>query len=203
MNVSDGLQGNEFNIRCGYKTESGEILFGGNNGFNILGTGNLEENLYVPPVIITDLKIFNKTVPIGGKNSVLQNHISETNKMTLSYNDAVISFEFAALNYISPEKNQFAYYMEGFEQEWNYVGSKRSATYTNLDPGDYVFKVKASNNDGVWNEKGSSIALTIEPPIWKTWWAYLIEAMLMIAAITFVANYFISRQRTNGIRKNV
>jgi len=199
--VSDGLQGNEFNIRCGCKTKSGEILFGGNNGFNILGPGNSEENLFVPPVFITDLKIFNKSVPIGNNNSILQKNISETENITLSYSDAVVSFDFVALNYISPEKNQFAYIMEGFEHDWNYVGSKRSATYTNLDPGDYVFKVKASNNDGVWNKRGTSIALTIEPPIWKTWWAYLIEAMLLIAAIAFVANYFISRQRLrNALR---
>jgi len=201
FDVTDGLQGNEFNIRSGLVTTKGEILFGGNNGFNIFRPENLKDNTYIPPVVITELKIFNQTVPIGGPDSILQRHISKTEKITLSYNDAVFSFDFVALNYVSPEKNQYAYFMEGFEDDWNYVGSKRSATYTNLDPGEYKFKVKASNSDGIWNEEGTSIKITIEPPIWKTWWAYLIEMLLLIAAIAFIANYFISRQRLrNALR---
>jgi len=198
---SDGLQGNEFNACSGCKTARGEIIFGGNNGFNIFQPDNLKDNTYIPPVVITNFKIFNKPVSIGGEDSPLQKHISETQKLTLSYRDAVFSFEFVALNYISPEKNQYAYMMEGFESNWNYVGSTRTATYTNLDPGQYKFRVKASNNDGIWNEQGAFIDITIEPPFWKTWWAYLIESLLVIAIVYFVLNYFISRQRLRNALK--
>ena len=193
--VTDGLQGNDFNARSGIRTSRGEILFGGNNGFNIFEPGQITENSYIPPVVITDFRIFNERVPIGLEGSSLHAHISEIRKLELSHRDDVISFEFAALNYISPEKNQYAYKMDGFETDWNYVKSARTATYTNLDPGDYVFRVKASNNDGIWNEKGVSLELTITPSFWKTGWAYLLEALLGLGIIYFIANYFISRRR--------
>lgn len=199
--VSDGLQGNEFNARSGIKTIRGEIIFGGNSGFNVFMPDDLDENTFIPPVIITDFKIFNNPVPIGEEKSPLQKNISETSKIRLSYRDAVFSFEFVALNYISSEKNQYAYLMQGFEHNWNYVRSTRTATYTNLDPGEYIFKVKAANNDGLWNEEGVAIKIIIDPPLWKTWWAYLIQALLGIAVISFVLNYFISRQRLRNALK--
>ncbi len=199
--VSDGLQGNEFNARSGCRTARGEIVFGGNNGFNIFRPADLQDNMYIPPVVITAFKIFNKPVPIGGKDSPLQEHISVTQKLVLSHSAAVFSFEFVALNFISPEKNQYAHMLAGFESDWNDIGSKRTATYTNLDPGDYVFKVKASNNDGLWNEAGASIKITITPPFWKTWWAYLLEALVLLAVVAFVLNYFISRQRLRNALK--
>jgi len=199
--VSDGLQGNEFNIRCGYITSENEIFFGGNNGFNIIDASIIIRNTYIPPIVIRDLKIFNKSVIIGGADSILTKHIGETKQITLSYDDAVFSFDFAALNYISPEKHQYAYKMEGFEKEWNFVGSKRTATYTNLDPGDYIFKVKASNNDGIWNEAGTSVKIKINPPFWKTWWAYLLETILVLTAVFFVINHFVSKQRLKNALK--
>lgn len=193
--ISDGLQGNEFAARSGCRLAGGEIVFGGNNGFNIFNPENLRDNSDVPGVVITDFKIFNKPVSIGGKDARLQADISETNHITLSYRDAVFSFSFVALNYISPERNQYAYIMEPFETQWNYVGANRTATYTNLDPGEYTFRVKASNNDGVWNEKGAAIAIRIEPPFWRTAWAYAVETLLGLALLYAVLNYFISRQR--------
>lgn len=193
--VIDGLQGNEFNIRSGLLTTNGEIVFGGNNGFNLFKPPIKKVNRIVPPVVITDFKLFNKSVPIKAQESLLKRHISETKKITLQHYQNVFSFDFVALNYISPQKNQYAYMMEGFESDWNYVGSRRTATYTNLDPGEYIFKVKASNNNGLWNEQGTSIIIEIEPPFWKTWWAYLIEVLFIIAIISFIFNYFISRQR--------
>lgn len=193
--VSDGLQGSEFNPRSGYITPHGEFIFGGTNGFNLFNPDQIQDNPVVPPVVITDFSIFNDPVPIGAPESPLQKHISETRKLVLSHRHSVFSFKFAALNYISPEKNRYAYKMEGFETDWNYVGSRHTATYTNLDPGKYTFRVKASNNDGVWNEKGASLAITIEPPFWKTWWAYLIEALIVVGVIASVLAYYISRQR--------
>ncbi len=192
--VSDGLQGNEFNARSGIKTADGEILFGGNNGFNRFHPDDIRDNPYIPPVVLTDFRIFNRNVPIGVEHSPLQQHISETRELKLSWRDAAFSFEFAALNFISPEKNQYAYMMEGFETDWNLTDS-RTATYTNLDPGDYVFRVKAANNDGIWNEEGVSVNITIDPPFWKTWWAYTIGALLTMGIIAFVLQFIVSRQR--------
>jgi len=192
---SDGLQDNEFNARSGFKTKSGKLIFGGNGGFNIVQPKNLIDNSYIPPVVITELRLFNKPVSIGVKDSPLEKNILETKNMKFSHDQSVISFSFVALNYISPEKNQYAYMMEGFDKDWNYIGSNHTATYTNLDPGNYVFRVKASNNDGIWNEKGTSIKIIIDPPFWETWWAYLIEIILCLLIAYMILNYFISRQR--------
>ncbi|MDM8558129.1 two-component regulator propeller domain-containing protein [Candidatus Parabeggiatoa sp. HSG14] len=181
--VGDGLQGNEFIMGAGYKNRNGELLFGGTNGFNIFHPDKLKDNPYIPPVIITDFQLFNHPVEIGN-NSLLQQHISFTEALPLSYQNSVFSFEFVALNYTSPQKNQYAYMMEGFDKEWTYVNSQRRfATYTNLDAGDYIFKVKASNNDGVWNEQGTALKITIIPPWWETMIFKQAMFLLIIALI--------------------
>jgi ligand-binding sensor domain-containing protein len=142
--VTDGLQSNEFGDGASYKSSSGEMFFGGINGFNFFHPDSIKDNSYVPPVVITDFQIFNKSPKIGGKDSPLQQHISETEKIVLSYKQSVFSFEFAALDYTAPEKNRYAYKMEGVDRDWNEVGTRRFATYTNLDPGEYVFRVRGS-----------------------------------------------------------
>ncbi len=198
---ADGLQGNEFNVRSGIKTHKGEIVFGGNNGFNIFQPGILKKNTYVPPVIITGFRLFNLIVLPGDADSILQKQIRHTDKIVLSYDQDVFSFDYSALNYLSPQDNQYAYRLKGFESNWNYVNNLRSATYTNIDPGEYVFEVKASNNDGVWNEEGKSVGIMIKPPFWKTWWAYIIEILLIFGAVLFVINFFTGRQRMkNNLR---
>lgn len=199
--VSDGLQGNEFNARSGWKTKAGEIVFGGNNGFDIFQPTALRNNDVVPPVLLTGFKVFNKSVAIGADDGLLAKHINETEKITLAYWQTVFSINFVALNYVSPEKNQYAYMLEGFDSDWNYVGEERNASYTNLDAGDYVFRVKASNNDGVWNETGRAIAITINPPFWRTWWAYLLMAILIITAAAFIINHFVGRQQLRSALK--
>ncbi|HMB25721.1 MAG TPA: triple tyrosine motif-containing protein, partial [Anaerolineales bacterium] len=172
-NRSDGLQGDDFMPRGAYRDASGKLYFGGINGLNAFYPDQLHDNPYIPPVVLTDFQIFNRPVPIGGKDSLLQQVINETGEITLSYQQSVFSFEFAALSYRAPRKNQYAYKLEGFDEDWNYVGSdRRFATYTNLNPGTYTFQVKASNNDGVWNEEGKTIKITVTPPWWKTWWFY-------------------------------
>jgi ligand-binding sensor domain-containing protein/signal transduction histidine kinase len=165
---TDGLQDRQFNRWAYLKSKTGYLYFGGTNGFNMFHPDSIQENGFVPPVIISGFSLFNKTVLPG--TSVLEKSITETQSLTLNYDKSVISFDFVALNFMHPEKNQYAFYLENFDSGWNYVGNQRKATYTNLDPGDYVFKVKASNNDGVWNEVGTSIYLTILPPYWKTLW---------------------------------
>jgi streptogramin lyase len=179
----DGLQGNQFNFNSLHKSGSGELFFGGVNGFNSFYPANIQNNAYVPPVVITDFQLANKPVDIG-PDSVLQKSILETDKLALSYEDQVISFEFAALNYMSPEKNRYRYTLEGFDEEWTEVGSdRRFVTYTNLDPGEYVFRVIGSNNDGIWNEEGASINITIIPPWWDTAWFRGLALLLLVGLI--------------------
>jgi PAS domain S-box-containing protein len=168
--VSDGLQANEFSAACYTKGPGGEMFFGGSNGFNAFFPEQVRDNPYVPPVVVTSFKIFNKPVPIGSK-SVLAKAISYVDGLTLSYRDNVFSFEFAALSYANSQKNRYRYRLEPLEPGWNEVGSnQRLATYTNLDFGKYVFRVQGSNSDGVWNEEGVSLPILITPPRWKTNW---------------------------------
>jgi ligand-binding sensor domain-containing protein/signal transduction histidine kinase len=193
---NDGLQGNIFFLQSFLKTRSGEIYFGGYNGFNSFYPDSLKDNNYIPKVYITAFKLFNKPVPFGVPGSPLQNCISETKEITLSWRESVFSFEYIATNYTFPEQNQYAYIMEGFEKEWNYVGDIKSATYTNMDAGEYTFRVKASNNDGIWNEEGTSIKIVITPPFWETWWFKLIIGLII--ATMLLAAYLI---RVSSLKK--
>ena len=164
-----GLQRKEF-IRGAYQADDGQMFFWGKDGLNAFYPEAFQKNAFVPPVILTDFKVANQSVALG-EESTLQQVIDATDAITLPYEDKVIAFQFSALNYVSPEKNQFAYKMEGFEDDWTVIdSSSREAKYTNLDAGDYIFKVKASNNDGVWNEVGKSINITILSPWWETGW---------------------------------
>jgi ligand-binding sensor domain-containing protein/signal transduction histidine kinase len=167
---ADGLQSNEFNNRSALRLRDGRIFLGGTRGFNVFYPDKIKENKNVPRVLITDFFVFNKPMTVGAPDSPLEAHISETTRLSLSYRQSMISFQFTSMDFTVPEKNQYAYMMEGFEKNWNYVGTQRTATYTNLDPGRYVFRVKASNNDGVWNEEGASLEITIAPPFWETAW---------------------------------
>jgi len=170
FDVTDGLQSNEFNNGSFFKSKSGEMFFGGVNGFNSFSLKSILENTYLPPVVFTDFKIFNKTVDVN-QDSVLKKSISHTKEITLNYDQSVFSIEFSALNYTHPEKNQYAYKLIGFDQDWTRTTSdRRFVTYTNLEPGEYEFSVKASNNDGIWNKDDVSLKITILPPFWLTWW---------------------------------
>lgn len=180
---TDGLPSNNLFEQSFLKTQGGEIYVGGYNGFISFQPDSLKDNDYIPQVYITDFKMFNKPVSFSASGKVLTKHISETDEITLSWKQSVFSFGFTAINYTSPEKNQYAYIMEGFEENWNYIGNRREATYTNLDPGDYLFRVKASNNDGVWNEEGTSVRITILPPFWKTNYAYAAYVLIGLGLI--------------------
>jgi ligand-binding sensor domain-containing protein/signal transduction histidine kinase len=183
MGIDNGLQGFEFSQGACFKTSKGEILFGGINGFNVVRPDNVIQNEVAPAVVISSFKIFNKTINANQDGSPLKEDISNTKEITLSYDQSIISFDFAALNFTAPEKNQYAYMLEGFDKAWIYCGNQRTATYTNLDPGEYTFRVKASNNDGVWNEKGTSIKISITPPFWQTWWFKLIAIAALLASV--------------------
>jgi len=189
---SDGLQSNQFSERSILKTKNGDLLMGGTHGFNIVYPDKISENKIVPDIIITDFKIFNKSVKPGDKNSPLIKNITETRSIVLSHNQSVLTFAFAIMDFSSPEKNKYAYMMENFDKDWIYPENKRDATYTNLDPGNYVFRVKGSNNDGLWNNKGTSIMIKILPPWWSTLWFRLI---LISSIISLSTVFFLSRIR--------
>ncbi|MES2332724.1 MAG: two-component regulator propeller domain-containing protein [Bacteroidota bacterium] len=191
-NTADGLQGLEFEANAYLKTRDGEMFFGGVNGFNAFYPENIRINTFVPPVYITDFQVFNKKMLPGEKDSPLQDDISLTKNIKLSYKNSTFSFGFAALNYTALENNQYAYKLEGWDKDWNYVGNERKASFTNLSPNTYVFRVKASNNDGVWNEEGPSVVITITPPFWITWWFRLL--VLLIIASGIIAFYRFRRK---------
>ncbi len=178
--VNDGLQSNEFNTGAYFISPRGEFFFGGINGFNAFFPSNIDENKIIPSVYVTNFKIFDKAIP-------LPDPITKINEIELSYFQNFFSFEFVALNYTAPEKNQYAYILKGFDKAWHFVtAQQRYASYTNLDPGEYVLHVKASNNDGVWNETGASISIIITPPFWMTWWFKVLFVLTFISIGVFI-----------------
>lgn len=187
--VRDGLQGNEFTRESVCKDEKGNIYFGGTNGYNVFHPDSLEDNPFKPEVVLSNFLIFNKPLEIGEENSPLKKNINIGDEITLTHKQSVFSIEFVALNYVATDKNQYAYMLEGFENNWNYVGSKRTATYTNLDAGKYIFKVKASNNDGLWNHSYTSLVINVLPPWWFSIWAKIAYALLFLTGLYFFRKY--------------
>jgi ligand-binding sensor domain-containing protein/signal transduction histidine kinase/uncharacterized membrane-anchored protein YhcB (DUF1043 family) len=174
--VNDGLQSNEFNGGAFFKTASGEMFFGGINGYNRFYPNEIKDNKFIPPIVLTSFKIF-------GKDVQLQQTIEFIQDIKLSYKQNFFSFEFAALDYTNPEKNQYAYMLEGIDPEWIYCGPRRYANYTNLDGGSYNFKVKGTNSDGMWNEAGTNVKIYITPPYWSYWWFRIATATLIIGVV--------------------
>jgi signal transduction histidine kinase/ligand-binding sensor domain-containing protein/CheY-like chemotaxis protein len=193
--VANNLQGYEFFMGAVLKSDNDQLFFGGHNGFNIIDPQHLAINENNHPVVFTDFQLFNKKVAIG-ENSVLKTAIIETKVIRLAYSQSVFTIGFSSLNYTLPGTNSYAYKLEGFERDWNYVGSQRKATYTNLYPGTYTFKVKAANNDGIWNTAPSSIKIVIVPPFWMAWW---FRATLIAAGIIAMLSY--NRYRIYNINK--
>lgn len=178
---SDGLQGNEF--RQSYcKSRSGALYFGGINGFNEFFPDSLKETQYDPPLVLTDFLISNKRVPIGddSTDSPLKQSITETSELTLGYNHSVVAFQFASLNFTSSKRKKYSYMLEGFDQTWNEVGGRRTAYYTNLDPGTYVLKVRGMDNQGNWSGKIATLKMVVTPPYYMTWWFRFIAVITVI-----------------------
>ncbi|MBN2521319.1 MAG: hypothetical protein JXB17_12475 [Bacteroidales bacterium] len=193
---SDGLQSNEFNPNSGYKNNNNALFFGGIKGLTIFNPDELLYNNEKPKIIFSKFELFYEEVTANSINSVLDKHISATKEIILNYYQNVITFEFLAINMIQPEKNQYACMMEGFDKGWNFKGPKREITYTNLNPGKYIFKVIASNNDGVWNYEGASLKIIIKPPWWKTLWFNALLIIFITSIILFIYFY-----RINLIKK--
>ena len=187
-NIQDGLQ-NKFNENSSFLGKGGWLYFGGSNGLNVFHPDSIVDNTVIPPVVITRFYLFEKPAR-------MDTLITSKHTLHLNYTQNFFSFEFAALNYLFPDKNRYAYMMENLNDEWTYSGTRRYATYTNIDPGEYIFRVKACNNDGVWNETGIAIKITIDPPIWKTKWFIALFALLITGLI-----FLYIRFRTNSLVK--
>ncbi len=186
----DGLQNNSFNSGAYFKNQYGEMLFGGDKGFNLFHPDRVRSSYYSPPVVITSFKVLNQERPVYSGIQMLS-------RVFLNYNENFLSFEFSSLDYTFPENNQYAYYLEGIERGWNYSGTRRYATYTNIEPGDYTFRVKGTNHDGIWNEQGASVGFHIAPPFWGTWWfrgSGLCMIIMAIAGIHYWRLYAIRLQ---------
>ena len=194
-NTADGLQAQEFIRGSFLKSKSGEFFFGGVNGFNSFFPNEIADNPNVPPVYITDFWIYNDLMKPGVPHSPLEANITETKEIVLPYTQNEFSFEFAALNYSQAFKNRYAYYLEGYDKTWRDAGTQRKASYAKVPPGLYTFRVKASNNDGVWNENGAVIKIIVHPPWWKTWWAYAVYAMAIVALFLWYRQNLINRER--------
>ncbi len=187
-NVKDGLQDNEFNGGSYFKSKDGEMFFGGIKGFNSFYPQNIKDNAFIPPNVITSFQKFNKEIEF-------KKPVYSIKQIDLSYKDYVFSFEFASLDFSAPEKNKYAYKMEGLDKDWIFTNSsRRFATYTTLPPGEYVFRVKGSNSDGVWNEAGTFINVAIHPPFWMTlWFRGLILGLIVLSV------YSVYKKRVKNI----
>ncbi|GAA5225293.1 two-component regulator propeller domain-containing protein [Membranihabitans marinus] len=190
----DGLQSNEFNSGAYFKSKRGEMFFGGIKGLNYFYPHDLVANPVGPKVALTDFKIANHSVEIGDSTGILPQALAYTSEIVLPYKMAnIFSFTFAGLEYSAVEKNTYAYQLMGFNDDWVYSGHERSSTYTNISPGKYTFRVKAANNDGVWNEEGKEISITILPPYWQSEVAYFLYILLALLIIYGIWSYFYKR----------
>jgi ligand-binding sensor domain-containing protein len=193
--VKNGLCTNRFVPASVSVTKDGLLFFGGEKGFIAFYPDSIPSNPLKPPVVITDFKLFDESV-FSSKDTSLIAQLLSRKKLTLNYDQNFFSIDFAALNYLFPEANQYAYQLEGIDKNWVSAGNRRTASYTNVPPSTYRFRVKGANNDGVWNNDGASLEIVVLPPWWKTWWFYLLSTIAFALIL-----YSIYRYRINQIKK--
>lgn len=190
---ADGSIGNSFNPNAAFKTKDGFMFFGCISGLNYFEPDRIIQSTYSPIVVITDFKVLNQPDDTT-ENSDFKAGFFNSKKIFLSHYQNDFSFQFASLDYNAPELNEYAYMLEGFNRDWIYNGKRRFVTYTNLDPGKYVFRVKATNGDGIWSNQTAEIFIEIHPPFWKTWWAYTIYVIAFLSALAFIRAAEIKRR---------
>lgn len=191
---SDGLQSNQFTYNAALELRSGEMMVGGIKGFNIFYPDSVQEEANTPPILLTGIKIDN--VPVEQDTSYVSGRTMEgVSELRVPYGKASISLDFVALEYTSPDKISYAYYLEGWDKGWNYVGETRTANYTRLQEGDYFFKIKATSTGGKWGNEIQTLRITILPPWYRTWWAYLLYISIAATAIYFYIEYKTRQER--------
>lgn len=192
----DGIVNNQFNYGAALRIKNGELLFGGISGFNIFDPAEIVTEDYEAPLVFTELRIFNKPVPVSDeKNAILNKSISETDHLVLDYFQNVITLEFTALDYINSSTNLYSYFLEGFDKGWNEPGYSRTATYTNLFPGDYVLHIKRILPGNNQDNKELTLKLTITPPYWMTWWFRSLIFFLILTLIYFLFRFLRNREK--------
>jgi len=192
----DGLRNNQFTYGAAYKADDGELLFGGISGFNMFNPGDiLTEDIHVP-LVFTELRVFNKPVPIGdGKDAILKTSISETSHLVLKNNQKVFTLEFTALDFVNNTGNLYSYYLEGFDKGWNEPSTSRTATYTNLYPGDYTLKIKRVSPGNPSADEDLMLNITVLPPLWMTWWFRTIMILLILTLAYFLIMFLVNREK--------
>lgn len=192
---SHGLENLEYNFNAYYRTRAGELLFGGFNGFTKFDPAELKPNTFVPPLVITSLRRNNQEEKIGIEGSLLAENINDTKSLTFRYDEAAFTLQFAALDYFSPENNRYAYMLKGLDRDWNYTSGKSEASYTIQREGDYTFQLRGANSDGVWNQEIRQLEIRVLPPPWRSWWAYLIYAGLVIITVYSLIHFLRLRHK--------
>ncbi len=204
-NVVDGLQGSEFNEYSAYKTRDGEFYFGGPNGLNHFHPDRIIENSFKPKVIFSGIQIKNKEIAIGEKldgNVILKKSITYTESIKLKYSQNSLSIHFTALQQLHPEKARFRYMLEGFDNEWvETEANNRTATYTNLSPGKYLFRIKASGGDGLWSDNETTLKIMVSPPLYATLGAYILYIALILLAIWYSHKTVTRREKQKYLRE--
>lgn len=206
FDVDRGLQSREFNFGAAFRAADGELFFGGINGLNAFYPEHIIDDPNPPTVVLTDFKLFNTSVHVGAQ-SVLPRHIYGVRDVTLTHDQNDISFEYVGLHYAVPEQNQYAYMLENYDRDWRFVGDQRSAIYTSLDPGEYVFRVKSANSDGVWSTKEASVRVVIRSPWWSTGWAWFVYVALIVGGVVVMDRLqrrrLINRERSRAQLREV
>lgn len=201
FNSKNGIELQEFTIFSGAMTRNGKLYLSGLNALQCIDPQGLQRNTEPPAVLLTNLRVNNKEITPQTPHSFLHKKLQLTQHLTLNYNQTNFSIGYTALNYIYPNQNQYAFKLEGADAEWNYVNNRREAYYSNLNPGTYLFRVIASNNDGIWNNEGTSLQITVLPPLWLRWWAYLIYiGILLFILWKFVSWRYKKQELENRLR---
>jgi signal transduction histidine kinase/ligand-binding sensor domain-containing protein len=195
FDVSDGLQANQFNLWASFMSTNGELFFGGVNGINYFKPRDIVYNKRKPEVVFTGLSVFNILMRPNTKDSPLKTDIAESKTIVLNSEQSLFSIKFVAMNFTQARKNKYKCKLEGFETNWRYLGSAREVTYTNLDPGTYILKVLASNNDGLWNDKPATLTIVVLPPWWEETWFRLLMVLLLVLLVVFVFRLRMRRLR--------
>ncbi len=189
----DGLQSDEYFIGASNRDKQGKLYFGGKNGLNIFRPSLMQTNTFKPPIYLSGLKLFNQKVSPGDPPGILHTPLVHAKELHFKHDQNFFSLSFTALDYTNPGKSQYSYKLEGFNNDWNHTGTQKEATFTNVPPGRYVFKVKAANNDGLWSEDFNALALYVHPPLWQTVWAYIFYVILLLAVVLGVRKMVLHR----------
>ena len=194
-NSLNGVGVYEFTLHSGTLLPNGKVCFSGNNGFVTFDPHELQQNSYVPPLVFTRLLVNNEEIHAGDETGILSSVLDDVTEIELNYDQNNISISYCALNFVFARQNQYAVFLEGYDKEWNYIGNRREAYYTNLSPGTYEFEVKASNNDGVWSQETRKIRIIVHPPVWKTWYAYLFYTVAFVSVLVLIMYYIAKKQK--------